>query len=80
MNINNPLEAFNFIKEKMAKLLEKNNSTNILGSNSMLINLIIFYIVYMLTKDIIKSLITVALYTAVIVFTFNYTYKFIENK
>jgi len=80
MNINNPLEAFNFIKEKMAKLLEKNNSTNILGSNSMLINLIIFYIVYMLTKDIIKSLITVALYTAVIVFTFNYTYKFIEKK
>lgn len=78
--MNNPLEAFNFIKEKMAKLLEKNNSTNILGSNSMLINLIIFYIVYMLTKDIIKSLITVALYTAVIVFTFNYTYKFIENK
>jgi len=78
--MNNPLEAFNFIKEKMAKLLEKNNSTNILGSNSMLINLIIFYIVYMLTKDIIKSLITVALYTAVIVFTFNYTYKFIEKK
>lgn len=78
--MNNALEAFNFIKEKMEKLLEKSNSTNVLGSNSMLVNLIIFYIVYMLTKDIIKSLITVALYTAVIVFTFNYTYKFMEKK
>lgn len=75
--------TFNSIKENVLKYFENIKNTNVttyFSSNSLVINLIIIYIVYIFTKDIIKGLITAILYTVVISFTIMYTYKYIDKR
>jgi hypothetical protein len=73
-------KANNIITRIQSNVYDYFDKTSYLNSNSLLTKVIIFYIIYMLTKDIIKGLITVILYTIVIVYAITYTYKSINNK
>lgn len=59
----------------------KNFNLNALfESKYFVLNLVIFYIIYILTKDIIKGLISVILYTATIVLTAYYVNSYLKNQ
>ncbi len=69
------------IKDSLLKHLDnikKTNFSTYFSSNNLVINLVVIYIVYTFTKDIIKGLITAILYTAVITLTIMYAYKYIN--
>ncbi len=75
----------NSVKDNLLKYLDnikKANITTYFSSNNIVINLVVLYIIYIFTKDILKGLITAILYTAVITVTILYIYKYInqENK
>jgi hypothetical protein len=73
--------TLNSIKDVLLKHLDdikKTNITTYFSSNHLVINLVIIYIIYTFTKDIIKGLITAILYTAVITLTIMYAYKYIH--
>jgi hypothetical protein len=56
------------------------NLGGLLESKSLVLNLVIFYIIYILTKDIIKGVISVVVYTGAIVFTAYYVNSYLKNK
>jgi hypothetical protein len=76
-----PDTTLKLIKDNLLKHLDNIKNTNIttyFSSNNLVINLVVFYIIYTFTKDIIKGLITAILYTAVITLTIMYAYKYIN--
>ncbi len=56
------------------------NLTGLFESKSFVLNLVIFYIIYILTKDIIKGVISVVVYTAAIVITAYYVNSYLKNQ
>jgi len=81
-NINLDDLSNNLPKSIMKKLLDKANYslTGLFESKSFVLNLVIFYIIYILTKDIIKGVISVIFYTAAIVFTAYYVNSYLKEK
>lgn len=56
------------------------NFASLFESKSILVNLIVFYIIYVLTKDIIKGVISAIVYTSAIVFTVYYVNSYLKKK
>lgn len=56
------------------------NFAGLFESKSILVNLIVFYIIYILTKDIIKGVISAVVYTSAIVFTVYYVNSYLKKQ
>ncbi len=72
----------NTIKDKILNYFEDIKNTNVttyLTSNKTILNIVVLYIIYLFTKDILKGLITAILYTAVVTLTIMYAYKYFNS-
>ncbi len=72
----------NTIKDKFLNYLEDIKNTNVttyLTSNKTILNIVVLYIIYLFTKDILKGLVTAILYTAVVTLTIMYAYKYFNS-
>ncbi len=72
----------NTIKDKILNYFEDIKNTNVttyLTSNKTILNIVVLYIIYLFTKDILKGLVTAILYTAVVTLTIMYAYKYFNS-